>query len=253
MKAPQEDVPGDLLQRLSGFARVHLLDTCPSTNDYAFSISREQQPAIVVCRTQTKGRGRFRRHWYSDSDSLAFSVLLVARQGENTTRSKLTSLSGLAVCLAVEELTGLKPLIRWPNDVVIHEDKLAGILCEQRKNAVAVGVGINVNQTSFPEDIPKAGSLRLATGRKWNKFELLERAVTRLFGLLSDATAGEDNHLLEAIRQRSSVLHHRVEVQTLFRRHAGTVIDLDAEGRLVLRTTSGRLMVVDSGQARRLR
>ncbi len=248
-----EEIPGELLRRLARFGRLHLLDTCQSTNDYAFSLALAAEPAIVVCRTQTQGRGRFRRQWFSDSDSLTFSVLLLPGPEQAGVVPGLTQLAGLAVCRAVEELTGLAPRIRWPNDIVLNDKKLAGILCEQRKAAVVVGVGVNVNQSSFPADIPEPVSLRLATGMPWDRFALLDKILEQFFTLVAEAARGNTQPALEAIKQRSAVLHRRVEVQTLLRRYIGTVIDLDAQGRLVLRTTSGRLVVIGSGQARRLR
>ena len=246
------EIPGELIARLSGFGRVHLLDTVDSTNEYAFTLAMTAEPAIVVARCQTKGRGRFRRDWHSDDDSLTFSLLLFPEPGAGLT-SRLTQFAGLSVCLALENLTGTKPLIRWPNDIMLSDRKLAGILCEQRKAAVAVGVGLNLNQQSFPAELPEAGSLRQLTGKTWPKFDVLEAVVAAFFDTLDKSRAGRDAELLDAIRNRSSVLHHRVEVKSLLRTRVGTVIDLDAEGRIVLRTESGRLSVLDVGQVRRLR
>lgn len=249
----KERIPGEILQKLSGFGRLHLLDTCGSTNDYALSLPGPIEPAVVVAREQTRAQGRFRRAWYCDPDSLCFSVLLPAGPEPGRLPSTLTQLVGLAVCLGIESLSGLKPLIRWPNDVLLNEQKIAGILCERKGDAVAVGIGINVNQTGFPEDIPEPGSLRQLSGRNWDKYELLAAVLEHLFRLLREAAAGHDSSHLEALKQRSSVLHRRVEVRTLLRRHLGTVVDLDREGRLVLRTSDGKVIVLNSGQVRRLR
>ncbi len=251
-----EQIPGELLARLTRFGRVYLLDTVTSTNDYAFTLADKREPAVVIARHQTRGRGRFRRPWYADSDSLTFSVLLfqqLAETEEPVPVAQVTQLTGLALCRAIEDITGLEPLIRWPNDIMLNNRKIAGILCEQRKDAVAVGIGLNVNQTEFPEDLPEAGSLCLAGGRILEKLELLEKILGHLFTFLRQAREGEQTQLLAAIKNRSAVLHRRVEIRTLFRRHIGTVVDLDAEGRIVLRTTSGRLAIINSGQARRLR
>lgn len=248
-----ERIAGELLARLSRFGRIHLLDTCTSTNDYAFSLAREREPAIVVSREQTRGRGRFHRAWFSDSDSLTFSVLFFPEPGETAARAGLTQLAGLALCRAIEESTGLKPLVRWPNDVLVGEQKVAGILCEQKKTAVVIGIGLNVNQPCLPEELAEAASLRIASGRTFDRFELLARILDRLFALLADAAAGRGAALLEETKKRSAILHRRVEIQTLLRKHVGTVIDLDAEGRVVLRTSSGRLAVFRTGQVRRLR
>jgi len=277
----QEAVSGEILIRLARFGRLHLLEECASTNDYALSLADRSDTAVVVCRKQTAGRGRFRRAWFSDEDSLTFSVLIpdAAQAGTGTEAGPatggsrfpggeavlplLTQIAGLAVGVAVEELCGLEPLIRWPNDVLIgagpksahlsRESKLAGILCEQRKAAIAVGIGVNVNQPAFPADVPDPVSLRIATGRAWDRYELLDRVLERLFGYAADAVTGRSQALMDEIRKRSSVLHRRVEVQTMFRRFVGTVVDLDAQGRIVLRMANGRVAVIGAGQARRLK
>ena len=111
---------------------------------------------------------------------------------------------------------------------------------------------MNLNQESLPEDLPDAVSLSMATGKKWNKFYLLENFLREMFVSIERAGKGESVQVLADIKQRSATLHRRVEVRTLLRRHVGTVIDLDAEGRIVLRTDSGRLVVLGAGDVRRL-
>ncbi|MEO0085483.1 MAG: biotin--[acetyl-CoA-carboxylase] ligase [candidate division WOR-3 bacterium] len=245
-------IPGDLLSRLAQFGRLHVLDTVTSTNDHAFSLADSREPAIVVARRQTKGRGRFRRRWFGDDDSLLFSLLLFSSPG-SPELAGLTQLAGLGLCIAVERATGLKPQIRWPNDITIDGKKLAGILCESRRDAVVVGVGVNVNQSAFPETLKETVSLRLATGRTWDKFVLLEAFITEFTLWLDRARKGENQAWLSAVKDRSAILLHRVEVKSFLRRHVGTVIDLDAEGRILLRLDSGRLVLLSVGQVRRLR
>uniref|UniRef100_A0A7C4GIG3 Biotin--[acetyl-CoA-carboxylase] ligase n=1 Tax=candidate division WOR-3 bacterium TaxID=2052148 RepID=A0A7C4GIG3_UNCW3 len=245
-------IPGELLSRLAQFGRLHILDSVASTNDHAFSLADSREPAIVVARRQTRGRGRFRRRWFGDDNSLLFSLLLFPAPG-SPEQAGLTQLAGLALCIAIERVTGLKPQIRWPNDVTVEGKKLAGILCESRRDAVVVGVGVNVNQTSFPETLKDAVSLQLATGRSWDKFALLEAFVAEFTLWLDRSHKGESQTCLSAIKDRSAVLLHRVEVRSFLRRHVGTVIDLDAEGRILLRLDSGRLVLLNAGQVRRLR
>lgn len=245
-------IPGELLSRLARFGRLHILDTVTSTNDHAFTLAGTREPAIVVARHQTRGRGRFRRRWFDDDDSLLFSLLLFSAPG-SPELAGLTQLAGLALCVAVERVTGLKPQIRWPNDIVIDGRKLAGILCESRRDAVVVGVGVNVNQTAFPETLKDAVSLRQASGRTWDRFALLEACVAEFTSWLDRARKGDTQACLSAIKDRSAILLHRVEVKSFLRRHVGTVIDLDAEGRILLRLDSGRLVLLSVGQVRRLR
>jgi BirA family biotin operon repressor/biotin-[acetyl-CoA-carboxylase] ligase len=247
------EVAGERLAGLARYGNVHLLDQVSSTNDHALRLASRRETAIVVARRQTRGRGRFRRTWYSDDDSLTASLLLFSDVPGFPRPSFLTHLAGLALARAVEEVAGLTVYIRWPNDIIYKERKLAGILCEGKWHAVAVGVGLNVNQEAFPQELPDAVSLRMATGQRWDRFLLLESFIREMSGCIERAGKGDTAYVLTDIRSRSAIIHRRVEVQTLLRRHVGTVIDFDAEGRLVLRTDSGRLVVLGAGDVRRIR
>ena len=246
------EVSGERLAGLARYGNVHLLDEVGSTNDYALGLAGKHQTAVVVGRRQTRGRGRFRREWFSDDASLTASLLLFTDSPGFPHPSFVVHLAGLALSRAVDETVGLPTQIRWPNDVLLEERKLAGILCEGRGSAVAVGIGLNLNQASFPEDLPDAVSMRMATGKEWNKFYVLENFLREMSASIEQTRSGDSAQVLADIKRRSATLHRRVEVRTLLRRHVGTVIDLDAEGRIVLRTDSGRLVVLGAGDVRRL-
>jgi len=247
------EVTGERLAGISRYGSVHLLDEVDSTNDYALGLAGKRAPAIVVARRQAKGRGRFRRQWFSDDDSLTASLLLFTNVSDFPHPSFLVHLAGLALARAVEQTAGLPTQIRWPNDITIGDKKLAGILCEGRRNAVAVGIGLNLNQESLPDDLPDAVSLTMATGKQWDKFYLFENFLREMFTSIEQTGKGDSAEVLSDIKRRSTIMHRRVEVQTLLRKHVGTVIDLDAQGRVVLRSDSGKLVVLSAGDVRRLR
>ncbi|MEO0080547.1 MAG: biotin--[acetyl-CoA-carboxylase] ligase [candidate division WOR-3 bacterium] len=252
----RQELSGETLSRLARFGRIYLLDSVTSTNDYCFTLASQNEPAVVVARTQTRGRGRFRRQWFATEESLTFSVLLFAEETASWLAG-LTQFAGLALSRAIERVAGIKPLLRWPNDILFQGKKLAGILCESKRakahRAVVIGVGVNVNQTMFPEELPEAGSLRMATGVEHDRFQLLETFLEELFAILERLQRGDVGPLVSEVKDRSAVLHRRVEIRGFLRRHVGTVIDLDAEGRLLLRTDSGRLILLHAGQVTRLR
>jgi len=247
------EVSGERLAGLARYGCVHLLDSVGSTNDYALGLAGQHATAIVVARSQTKGRGRFRRSWFADEGSLTASLLLFTNVPNFPHSSLLVHLAGLALSRAVEQTAGVATQIRWPNDVTVGDRKLAGILCEGRGGAVAVGIGLNLNQESLPDDLPDAVSLRMATGKEWDKFYLLENFLREMFACVEQTSKDDSARVITDIKQRSSIMHHRVEIRTLLRKHVGTVIDLDAEGRIMLRTDSGRLTTLGAGDVRRLR
>ncbi|MEO0005507.1 MAG: biotin--[acetyl-CoA-carboxylase] ligase [candidate division WOR-3 bacterium] len=253
--AKEDSIQGELLNRLAHYGRVYLLEKVKSTNDYAFTLAEQKEPAIVVAHRQTKGRGRFRRRWFADENSLIFSVLFFPKPGF-TGAGLITHIAGLALCRAIEQAAGVKepmPLLRWPNDVIIRDKKVAGVLSEQRRDAVVVGIGVNVNQTGMPENLPDAGSLYLAYGKGFDRFVLLDLFLPEFFQMVNEVYKGNVKEIWEEIKKRSSILHQRVEIRTLLRKYIGTVIDIDDEGKVVLRTDAGRLVVFNAGQVRRLR
>lgn len=257
-----DQVPGELLNRIARFGRLYLLETVASTNDYAFSLAEKQEPAIVVAKQQTRGRGRFRRRWFADENSLIFSLLLFPESNPPSlprSPATITQLAGLALCQVIENLPLTtdsrplaKPMLRWPNDVLLKEKKVAGILCEQRRKALVLGVGVNVNQSIIPQNLPDATSLFLFYHQKFDQLQLLELFLNNIFSILTKLDS-DPKTIWDEIRAHSAILNHRVEIKTLWRRHLGTVIDIDDEGRLILRTDSGKLVVFSAGQVRQLR
>jgi BirA family biotin operon repressor/biotin-[acetyl-CoA-carboxylase] ligase len=241
---------GPALAHLARFGRVHVLDTVTSTNDRAFELAGTREPALVVARRQTRGRGRFRRHWFSDSGSLTFSYLSFPDQPAQL--DAITHVIGVALARALQAAAGVEARIRWPNDIVAKDRKLCGVLCERRREAVAVGVGLNVNQAEFPEDVPEAISVFQLTGRTFDPLELLDPVLAEFTGLMQEVAEAGTGRLMQEVKDRSAVLHRRVEVATLLRKHVGTVVDIDSAGRIVLRNDAGRIVVLSSGQARRL-
>lgn len=152
-----------------------------TTNRRARELGEEGAPsgAVVVAESQTAGKGRRGRSWVTPKgETLAFSIMLRPKLPPERV-SMLTLAAAMAVNSAIEELTGLAAQIKWPNDIVLGNKKVCGILTEistelEMVRYVVVGIGINVNSSVFPEEISeKASSLFLETGCKWNRSELL--------------------------------------------------------------------------------
>ena len=165
-----------------------VLDSVDSTNDYLKKLGNEgcENGTVVIAREQTKGKGRLGRTWQSKKDDgIAFSVLLRPNAAPSEV-SAITPLAGLAVCKAIREYTKLDCVIKWPNDIIVGRKKLVGILTEMSAEFDAVeyvitGIGINVDHTSFPEEIAfKATSLLLETGRHIDKNEFLACVLEHL-------------------------------------------------------------------------
>jgi BirA family biotin operon repressor/biotin-[acetyl-CoA-carboxylase] ligase len=186
----------------------------------------------------------------------------------------LSLLAGVAAAVAVEEVTKLKPDLRWPNDLLLNrtvplgdgtqameQPKFCGILVEMNAEATrvrfaVVGIGLNVNQQSFPPDLTKiATSLRIETGRSWSRVQLtaallqsFDREYQRMIGARSPADARE--WLLRRFEQASSYVRGRHVHVDENGGYAGTTEGLDAYGFLRVRTDDGTVKTVLSGGVR---
>ena len=130
---------------------------------------------LVVAESQNSGKGRRGRVWKSPAGSGIWMSFLLKPQIRPEYASRLTLVAAMAVSAGIEEVTGLTSQIKWPNDLVLSGKKICGILTEMSTDLdtiryIIVGIGINVNTSSFPEEIREtATSLYLESGRKWKR------------------------------------------------------------------------------------
>ena len=175
--------PGAVKPLLRGrFGHVYLYEeVCPSTQ----RLLRDEavEGTVAVAEEQTEGRGRLGRSWDAPArTSVLVSVLLLPRV-EAARLPELSLVAGGAVAEAIAEVTGIEPVIEFPNDVLVGGRKVAGILAESSEGRVVLGVGVNANQTS--EELPENArteptSLRLELGEPVDRAELLAEILARL-------------------------------------------------------------------------
>ena len=142
-----------------------------STNDLA---AREPVGTVVVADLQTAGQGRFGRRWHSPRGGLYLSAHVEPRHP-----AWLTAMSALAAGDAVRAVAEREPRIRFPNDLMIHDRKLCGILIQARAPTAVIGIGLNVNIESFPPEI-EATSLRIETGRTFDLDSVAREVIAGL-------------------------------------------------------------------------
>jgi BirA family biotin operon repressor/biotin-[acetyl-CoA-carboxylase] ligase len=251
---------GALLTRLARYGKAHLFPTVTSTNDVAKKLATEGLPALVAAEIQTRGRGRFSREWLSPAGGLWFSMLLFPDMAAERI-GLITLVAGLAVAQAVEERAGLKPDLLWPNDVLVGTKKVCGILCEGKGKAVIVGIGLNLNQTSFPPELPDATSLFLLTGANSDRFEMMLAICDGFYHRLDELKAVSTLPLIGELKSRMSMLGRPVTIETSWvglgslapRRVPGTALDLNENGELLVRTPDGATRTFNAGKVTRVR
>lgn len=152
-------------------AEVFVYDTVSSTNLIAQELAEKfDKPVIVAAESQTEGRGRSGKKFFSPPTGLYFSIVTHPKS-DFKSMTTVTCATAVAVTRAVEKLTGLHPEIKWVNDIFIDGRKVCGILCRAvggngRVNHLVTGVGINISTKDFPDDIKNtAGSLNRAVDK----------------------------------------------------------------------------------------
>ena len=207
---------------------------------------------VVGAEEQTAGQGRHGRSWLSEKEAgLYFSVVLRLPLAP-AQQPIVTMAAGLAVAEAITASAGVLVDLRWPNDIMVHDRKLCGILVQQHQPALVCGIGINVNQTAFPPDLAsQATSLRIASGREHEREPILIevlRAVDRHMDIL--VNQGTDAILQLFTASSSYVSGRRVVVDQGEQMLRGTTAGLDANGFLILRRDDGSQTLILAGGVR---
>lgn len=238
---------------------VHFFTEIGSTNDVALRLGREGEIAgtLVVAERQTGGRGRLGRDWLSPAGlGLYFSMVLRPRL-DPADLSKVTLVTALAVCKAVEMVTGLNPGIKWPNDLLLAGKKICGILTEtgplsvREPPLVVVGIGLNVMTPLelFPSELrERATSLAVVGNRSFLRGELLAAIVREVEVEIVRLERGEFAAVLAEWRSRDATLGKRLAWMTPTGKVVeGVSLGPDETGVLHIRDDSGLEHEVLSG------
>jgi len=220
--------------------RVIRREEVTSTNDVAKALGKEGEPEglVVVARRQSAGRGRQGRTWSSPLGGLYFSVLLRPRIKADAVL-RMTVLSCVPVAMAIEEVTGIRPELKWPNDVLVQGKKIGGILVEgvsrgKELDFVVLGVGLNLNSSDEALDAPEATTLSAVLGKEIGEEELLTSLLRHLEAFYIRLKADEVDE--DEYKARSCVLGNWVEARIGNQTLRGKALYLDHDGALVLRS-----------------
>lgn len=234
--------------------KILSFDSIDSTNTYAKNLCTDntQNGTVIIAEEQTQGRGRFNRIWQSEKGkNLTFSIIL-----QPTTKLENIGLlpicTGGAIARAIEQQTNLKTECKWPNDILILNRKVCGILIESFlsnnfKNRFVLGIGINVNQEIFSDDIiHTATSLKQSSGNIVDRIQLLSNVLKSLDEMYLNLQNGNFDIPLNEWLSRSSMFGKEITVHQDDKVLRGKAVRLDNDGSLVL-NCDGKEMKVFSG------
>ncbi len=233
--------------------KIHYFDYLNSTMDLAMQLGMQgaSDGVLVLAESQTRGRGRLGRSWFSPKYKGIYLSLILRPKLAPAVSPILTLLSAVSICEAVKNVTGLDAQIKWPNDVFIHNKKFAGILTEMnaevdKVNFVVIGIGLNINNDK-KSLIAQATSLKEQLGHPVSRLALLQELLRRIennYLLLQDKGS---KVIADKWRNFSSTLGKHVKVYCQNKHIEGSAVDIDSDGSLLVRKASGIIQKISSG------
>ena len=231
---------------------VHYVPQCSSTQDIAKSLAEFGVPEglVVIAEEMYNGRGRLGRKWYAPKGGLWISILLRPKRIESLQLMSLAT--GVAVVKAMEKLLNIKLRLKWPNDVIYMNRKLAGILIEagvevDTVHYVIVGIGVNVNNELPSELKDYAVNLKAILGFEVSRVPILRSLLRELDDIYHLLTMGNTYAILKEWIRYSDTIGRRVKVQFIDFTVEGKAIDIARDGSLIVIDDAGKRYIIRAG------
>jgi len=227
-------------------SKLHYFDEIDSTNEYAKKILGEAtEGTVVLADTQTAGKGRLERPWFSPDGGIYMSAILFTDKP-----LLIPVLAGVAICETFNSYNILLG-IKWPNDIFLNEKKVAGVLTEIIDTTVILGMGINLNITEFPEGLKNtATSIFLETKKRFDKMMVYNDLCLGLDDAYQLLKRDKSTEVLQKWRNYTIMFGKTVSIETPERLIIGRVIDIAGNGALVLSLPDGKIERVIAGECR---
>ena len=221
-----------------------------STNRYAGELYRDgklKEDTVIFAETQTSGRGRLDRTWHSEGGLAMTAALLFDAPPESI--GPVTLLAGVAVTIAISNLTGKKFHVKYPNDILFEGKKLGGILSELKigeTSAVFLGIGINVGQSTFPSEISDIAISLKQIGIETTREDVSAAILNTLEPMLATFKAEGFSKIRPIWIEENCTLGKEVTIKRPGGDIEGKAINIDDSGDLVIETADG-VVKVNSG------
>ena len=259
---PLEQISKSLTTRWLG-RTFHFYNEVDSTNATAMDLAQQDAPegTVVLAEQQLRGRGREDRSWHSPAGVGIYCSIVLRPELSPSKTMLLTLMTAVAIARAVALETDLSPRIKWPNDILINDKKVVGILLESKVGATGVehaiiGFGINVNHT--PADLPQelllaASSLFIELGEPVDRSKLITKILAEVEYLYEGLQQGDLAIILEEWRYFSATLGRYVRILQQGELTEGIAVDVTEEGALLVRVEQDSLITVHAGDIEHLK
>lgn len=220
---------------------IHYFSVLSSTMDMAKDLARKNCPdfTVVIAGRQTKGRGRLNRQWLSDDGGLYFTLVL-RPDIPLPMSSRVNFLASLTLARVLRDMYQIEAAVKWPNDILVDDRKLSGMLSELEAEAdrvffINIGMGINVNNDPSGVE-PGAISLKNMLGREISRVRLLSRFLDEFEERLKNA---EFENIISEWKQYTVTLQRQVRIVTQREVTEGLAVDVDENGALIVKLADG--------------
>ncbi len=220
-----------------------------STNERAKALAKEKKcPVLVTADTQTAGKGRLGRNFYSPDKTGAYFSLVIKGTYSVSNWLKFTSLAAVCVCRAIEKICNLKPLIKWVNDVYVDDGKVCGILTEsifneqgEKIEGIIIGIGINLNTSEFPSNLPNPASIGYNAAR--------ENVIAEITAnILEEAPYIAQNKHVEYYKNHSYLTGKQIVWFNSNEKRFGLCTGITDECELTVKTPEGEIVNLCGGE-----
>jgi len=236
---------------------IHYFHSIDSTNSkaYQLAIQDAEEGEVVIAELQVKGRGRLGRYWFSPAFLNLYLSVILRPQIPPHQASLITLMAAVATANAIEKYSGLLPLIKWPNDILIRDRKVAGLLNEihsemDRIHFVILGIGVNLNMDGkmFSKEIRGvATSLKREMGQTISRKAFLQSLLEELESWYEIFLKEGGAPVLKAWRDRAKIEGKRVRVTSFGETLSGVAVDIDSDGAMILETKDGKRKRIVAG------
>jgi BirA family biotin operon repressor/biotin-[acetyl-CoA-carboxylase] ligase len=242
---------------------IYLYETIDSTNTIASELAEKgkAEGTVVIADSQVRGKGRLGRSWVSPPGVNVYMSIVFRPDMKPKDATLLTIMASVACTIALRRVTGLHITIKWPNDLMVSEKKLGGILTETRVDSKRIeyavtGIGINVNMEldALPDVVKKvAASIRMETGKLFSRIKIIQEVLNEINHWYNILKEKGHSKITSQWKQLTSTLGRKVEVVTGSETLKGLAESITGDGMLVLRLPSGALRVIQYGDLTLLR
>lgn len=225
---------------------IHYYAEASSTMDIARDLARKgcSSFTVVIAGSQTKGRGRLKRIWLSDEGGLYFTVV-IRPDIPLIMSSRINFMASVVLVKTLRDMFGIDAMVKWPNDILIGDRKISGMLSEMEAEGdlvsfINIGIGINVNNDPVREE-PTSTSLKRIIGRNVSRKEILDSFLNLFEKKIKE---GNYDDVMLQWKENAITLNREVKIVTSSGEFHGTAIDIDDNGSLLLKQPDGFIKTV---------